>query len=134
MVINLTFLATTEGQLVFPGSDEFLESLGDPDPDYDAAEFAIRNLGFVELQTVPPSTMKIRLHPRNAERQAVRKIEQVILESVAARFVIEHLDREWQSVTLSSGEAAIARIGELRLAAYAASISWDRLTRFSPKP
>jgi hypothetical protein len=43
-------LVTPAGDWVREGSREFLALLGDPDPDYDAAMFAVRNLGFIAVR------------------------------------------------------------------------------------
>jgi hypothetical protein len=43
-------LVTPTGNWVRDGSREFLTVLGDPDPDYDAAMFAVRNLGFIAVR------------------------------------------------------------------------------------
>ena len=61
---HFTILATPNGKWVFPDSDEFLAFLGDPDPDYDAAAFAVRNLGFIKLQFLP-QIIEIEVHSRN---------------------------------------------------------------------
>jgi hypothetical protein len=40
-------LITPDGGWVSPDSAEFYTALGDPDPDYDAINFAVKNLGFI---------------------------------------------------------------------------------------
>lgn len=47
---RLTMLVTADGEWVLEGSAEFLAALGDPEPDYDAGGFAVKNLGFVRFQ------------------------------------------------------------------------------------
>ena len=47
---QLTILITPEGQWVLPDTPEFYEALGDPNPDYDAIGFAVKNLGFISFK------------------------------------------------------------------------------------
>ena len=46
---RLTILVSPQGRWVFPGSSEFLDFLGDPNPDYDAEAFAVKNMGFRQI-------------------------------------------------------------------------------------
>ena len=109
-----TILAIPDGKWVLPDSDEFLALLGDSDPDYDAAAFAVRNLGFIKLQIFPGSTMEIEVHPRNVGFRAVQAVqEQLLLTSQIKLFVIKHLDRRWRSEISPSVEYTIRRLSEL---------------------
>ncbi len=49
---RLTMLVTPDGRWVLEDSAEFLAALGDPDPDYDGASFAVKNLGFIKFQVL----------------------------------------------------------------------------------
>ena len=60
---RLTMLITSDGQWVLEDSVEFLTALGDPNPDYDAASFAVKNLGFIKFQVLDSSIVEIELHP-----------------------------------------------------------------------
>ena len=60
---RLSMLVTPDGQWVLAGSDEFLAALGDPDPDYDATSFAVKNLGFIKFQILEQSLIEISLVP-----------------------------------------------------------------------
>jgi hypothetical protein len=99
---------------VLPDSDEFLALLGDPDPDYDAAAFAVRNLAFIKLHILPQSIMEIEVHPRNVGFRAIQAVqEQLLLTSQIKLFVIKYLDRRWQSEISPSVEHTIRRLSEL---------------------
>jgi len=109
-----TILAIPDGKWVLPDSDEFLALLGESDPDYDAAAFAVRNLGFIKLQILPGSTMEIEVHPRNVGFRAVQAVQQqLLLTSQIKLFVIKHLDRRWRSEISPSVEHTIRRLSEL---------------------
>ena len=66
-VKRLIMLVTSDGQWVIEDSAEFLAALGDADPDYDAALFAVKNLGFIKFQILDDSVIEIELHPRNVQ-------------------------------------------------------------------
>src|ERR1051325_11415432 len=63
-------LITATGDWVREDSREFRAVLGDPDPDYDAAMYAVRNLGFIAVRR-HETMLDVILHPRNAEPAAV---------------------------------------------------------------
>src|SRR3954454_22423510 len=110
---DFTLLVTPDGKWVLPDTEEFLVLLGDPEPDYDAAAFAARNLGFVKLQILPQS-MEIELHPRSVGYRAVRAVqEQLRLSAGGKLFVIKYLDQQWRYETSSSIEHTIRRLGEI---------------------
>src|ERR1051325_1311626 len=106
----LTILATPDGKWVFPNSAEFFAALGDPDPDYDAIAFAVKNLGFVKFQVLEHSITEIDLHPRTVELPALLAVQQQILTSPTRLFLIKYFDSEWRS-EISSGTAGSERSG-----------------------
>ena len=91
---HLTILASSEGQWVLPGTSEFFAALGDPDPDYDAMSFAVRNLGFVKFEVIRQSIIEIELHPRNIELPALLAVQQQLLSSDLRLFRIKYFDDE----------------------------------------
>lgn len=109
----LTMLVTSGGQWLLPDSTEFLAILGDPDPDYDAIAFAIKNLGFVKFQSLGNSVIEIELHPRNVELPALLAVQQQLLLSSVRLFRIKHYDELWHSEITISAERAITRLSEL---------------------
>ena len=78
---HLTILVSPEGQWVLPGTSDFFAALGDPDPDYDAVAFAVRNLGFIKFEVIRQSIVEIELHPRNVELPALLAVQQQLLSS-----------------------------------------------------
>jgi hypothetical protein len=120
-VKRLTTLVTPEGQWVFPGSSEFLEALGDPDPDYDAEAFAVKNLGFIKFSMIERSITEIELHPRNVALAALLAVQQQIQSSDVKLFRIKYFDTAWHSEITSSAEQAIVRLSQLTAPAFVAS-------------
>jgi hypothetical protein len=112
-VKSRTMLVTSDGQWLFEDSAELSELLVDPDPDYDAVGFAVKNLGFIKIQTLGGSVVEIELHPRNVELPALLAVQQLILSSPVKLFRIKYLDMSWKSEITSSAEGAVARLSAL---------------------
>ena len=110
---QLTILITPEGQWVLPETPEFFAALGDPNPDYDAIGFAVKNLGFIKFQVIQQSIVEIELHPRNVELAALLAVQQQLLTSDVRLFRIKYFDTTWQSEIASSAEFTIQRLSEL---------------------
>jgi hypothetical protein len=106
-------LVTSDGRWVLEDSAEFLEALGDPDPDYDAALFAVKNLGFIKFQILDGSVVEIELHPRNVQLPALLAVQQQLLSSQVRLFRIKYFDTAWHSEIMMSSEPAISRLSEL---------------------
>jgi hypothetical protein len=112
-VKQLTILITPDGQWVLPDTPEFFSALGDPEPDYDAVAFAVRNLGFIKVQVIEKSIIEIELHPRNVELAALLAVQQQLLSTDVRLFRIKYFDTSWQSEIASSAEFTVARLSEL---------------------
>ena len=110
---RLTMLVTAEGEWVLEDSAEFRAALGDPEPDYDAALFAVKNLGFIKFQMLDNSIIEIELHPQNIALPALLAVQQQLLSSQVKLFRIKYLDTVWRSEILCSAEIAVARLSEL---------------------
>lgn len=106
-------MATSDGQWVLPSSPEFLEALGDPDPDYDAVGYAVRNLGFIGVQTIGQALTEISLHPRNVQLPALLAVQQYLMSSPVKLFRIKVFENEWLSETWIEPEQVIVRLSEL---------------------
>lgn len=110
---QLTMLVTADGKWVLPDSEAFLAALGDPDPDYDAVGFAVRNLGFVKFQVLDRLVTKIELHPRNIELPALLALEKLLRQIGTNLFRIRYLGDGWHSEISASVEHTIGRLREL---------------------
>ena len=110
---RLTMLVSAEGTWMFEDSVEFRAALGDPQPDYDAAAFAVKNLGFIKFQILDNSIIEIDLHPRNVEIPALLAVQQQLVTSRIRLFRIKYLDVSWKSEIICSAELAVARLSEL---------------------
>ena len=110
---RLTMLVTSDGQWVLENSAEFLGAVGDPNPDYDAALFAVKNLGFIKFQILDGSIVEIEFHPRNVQLPALLAVQQQLLSSQARLFRIKYFDKAWHSEIMTSAEETISRLSEL---------------------
>ena len=110
---RLTMLVSTEGTWMLEDSVEFHAALGDPEPDYDAAAFAVKNLGFIKFQILDNSIIEIELHPRNVEIPALLAVQQQLVTSQIKLFRIKYFDLSWKSEIICSAELAVARLSEL---------------------
>lgn len=110
---QITMLVTPDGQWVLPGSAEFYDALGDPEPDYDAPAFAVKNLGFIKIQVIEQSIVEIEMHPRNVEITALLAVQQQVVSSNVNLFRIRYFDTDWHSEISSSAEHTVSRLSEL---------------------
>jgi hypothetical protein len=106
-------LVSGDGRWMLEDSAEFRAALGDPEPDYDAAAFAVKNLGFIKFQILDNSIIEIDLHPHNVEIPALLAVQQQIVTSPIKLFRIKYFENSWRSEILCSAELAAARLSEL---------------------
>jgi hypothetical protein len=110
---RLTMLVTPDGRWVLEDSAEFLAALGDASPDYDAAAFAVKNLGFVKFQVLDQSVIEVELHPHNVELPALLAVQQQLLTSTVKLFRIKYFTTSWQSEILPAPDLVVSRLSEL---------------------
>lgn len=110
---RLTMLVTPDGQWVMENSGEFFAALDDPDPDYDAVSFAVKNQGFIKFQILDQSVIEVELHPYTVELPALLAVQQQLITSNVALFRIRFFTSSWQSEILSDRDLAISRLSEL---------------------
>jgi hypothetical protein len=112
-VKRLTMLATAAGEWVLEDSPAFFAALGDPEPDYDGAAFAVKNLGFIRFQILDNSVVEIELHPRTVELPALLAVQEQLQSCKIKLFRIRYLDIFWKSEIIPSSELAALRLSEL---------------------
>jgi hypothetical protein len=123
-------LVTPDGRWVLEDSAEFLAALGDASPDYDAAAFAVKNLGFVKFQVLDQSVIEVELHPHNVELPALLAMQQQLLTSTVKLFRIKYFTTAWQSEILPAPDLAVSRLSELCAPRFAPASS----DKFSAEP
>jgi hypothetical protein len=86
---------TPDGAWLREGSGELFVALGDPDPDYDAPVFAIKNLGFILVRVVAASRGDITLHPRNVAPAALSSLHQWLQSSQYNLLKLNYIKDRW---------------------------------------
>jgi hypothetical protein len=104
---------TPDGGWVRERSREFFVALGDPDPDYDASLFAVKNLGFIVIRVSPEPLVEIKLHPRNVTSAALASIRHLLLSVRSDLFRFSYLKEDWVSETAHSAAQTICRLSEI---------------------
>jgi hypothetical protein len=107
------FFVAPDGAWLREGSDEFFVALGDPDPDYDAPLFAIKNLGFIVVRVVAGPLVNITLHPRNVASAALRSLQQWQLLFQFSSVKLSYLKDRWISEILTTRAQVICRLFEI---------------------
>lgn len=111
---GITMLVSGDGEWLLPDTPEFLAVLGDPNPDYDAVGFAVKNLGFIKMELFGQSVAEIELHPRNVELPALLAVQQQLLTSNIRLFRIKYFQGGgWKSEISSSPRQTIERLSVL---------------------
>ena len=105
--------ATPDGNWICEGTREFFFALGDPDPDYDASLFAVKNLGFIGVRVFPKLLVEIALHPRNVTSAALFSVLQRLPLIQSDLIRISYLKERWLSETTSSLAQTICRLSEI---------------------
>jgi hypothetical protein len=124
--IGRVIFVTDDGNWVGDGSDEFHCALGDPNPDYNAPLFAIKNLGFISVRICGDFLVDITLHPRNVALQALRSLEDILPSIQSHLFRITYLKDAWSSEIAPSVARTICRLSELCAIDGAESLCQDR--------
>jgi hypothetical protein len=121
-VNRLMMLVSAEGTWMLEDSAEFRAALGDPEPDYDAAAFAVKNLGFIKFQILDNSIIEIDLHPHSVEIPALLAVQQQLVTTQIKLFRLKYFDVCWKSEIMCSAELALARLSELCAPKFAPSV------------
>lgn len=106
------FLAP-DGAWLREDSDEFFAALGDPDPDYDAPLFAIKNLGFILVRLVGASLVEVTLHPRNVEPAALRSLQHWLQSFESCSFKLNYMWERWVSENFTARVQLMCRLFDI---------------------
>ena len=109
----ITTLISPDGEWILPSSPAFFSALGETEPGIDRVGFAVKNLGFIKLESIENLITEVELHPRNVELPALLAAQQHILSSPVRLFRIKYLRETWHSEISASAEKTISRLSEL---------------------
>jgi hypothetical protein len=117
---NVRFVIDADGRLWSPAAAEFHRLLGYPEPDFDLARYAVRNLGYVllEISAAPDGLLIIEFRACLVKPAALAEAQRFMKASGASGgFGLRYLLADWTEETFGSADAAIARINALTAAA-----------------
>ena len=101
------------GRVLSAHSREFQEALGVIVPDFDMAEYAVRNFGWIEVK-IEEGHLSVRLSPRVAQSRALDAVYDLLTTSPGGGVhLILRLGDDWVSETQESGGEAADRINQL---------------------
>ncbi len=102
-----------EGAIYAPGTEAFFERIGYSNPDFDAGDYVVRNLGFVAISRRSRERMMVRLRPSLVSGAALNSALRVLVGQEFAQGEIQHYGREWTSEVWPNDPAMLHRLVEL---------------------
>lgn len=109
-----TYIVSENGDWLSDAGSDLHEMIGDPQPDFDAGEFAVRNLGCIKVETVGGTLVEIGVHPANVRPGALRAVAEWVAASGYPIYKLRHLAAlRWESEVVTNAEQAARRLIEL---------------------
>lgn len=109
---RISVLIDDQGNCWPSGSRELFSRLGNADPDFDMASYAVRNLGFIEVEGTPDS-MQLRLRPGAVDPKALAALFYLLSDATPRRLVLGYFIDDWGYEICPGSEKMFARIEEL---------------------
>ncbi len=109
---RINVLIDDQGNCWPSGSRELFSQLGNADPDFDMASYAVRNLGFIEVEGTPDS-IHLRLRPGAVDPKALAALFYLLSDTTPRRLVLGYFIDEWGYEICPGSEKMFARIEEL---------------------
>lgn len=108
-----TLLITPAGAWISGDSPALHHAIGYPEADFDAVGFAVRNLGYIKLETVEDLLLDLEFHPLHVSRLAHDAAQQHLSEAHHRLVRLRYLAEEWRTELAVNAEQAARRLGEL---------------------
>ncbi len=105
-----TLCISPEGELLVPGTAPFYERIGYRNPDFDAGDYAVRNMGFVAISRLSRDRLRIRLRPDLVTGQAVEEVCRYLAERSLEEIELDYLDDEWKREIWPNDPALLHRL------------------------
>jgi hypothetical protein len=98
----------------FPGSGPALnEAIGYPDAAFDAAAFAVRNLGYIKFETIENILLDIEFDPHHVAPAGLALAQAHLAASLHRLVRLRYFSREWLTEVAVSADQAARRLSEL---------------------
>gem|GEM_PF-827457 len=102
-----------EGAVYAPGTEAFFERIGYSNPDFDASDYVVRNLGFVSIARRSTDRMMVRLRPSLVSSAALDSALRVLVGQDFSQGEIQHYGQDWTSEVWPNDPAMLHRLVEL---------------------
>lgn len=102
-----------EGAIYAPGTEAFFERIGYSNPDFDAGDYVVRNLGFVSISRRSQDRMMVRLRPSMVSGSALDSALRVLVAQDFSQGEIQHFGQDWTSEVWPNDPAMLHRLVEL---------------------
>ena len=102
-----------EGAVFAPGTEAFFERIGYSNPDFDAGDYVVRNLGFVSISRRSSDRMMVRLRPSLVSAPALDSALRVLVGQEFTQGEIQHYHQDWTSEVWPNDPAMLHRLVEL---------------------
>jgi hypothetical protein len=108
-----TILVSPEGAWFRGDGPALHQAVGYPEPDFDAAGFAVRNLGYIKFETIADVLLDVEFHPLHVSRRALEGARHH-LAAVEHRLVrLRYLVEDWRTELAINPAQAALRLGEI---------------------
>lgn len=102
-----------EGTVLAPGTEAFFERIGYANPDFDASDYVVRNLGFVSVSRRSRDRMTIRLRPSLVSQSALDACLKILMNQDFSQGEIQRFDDDWVSEIWPNDPALLHRLVDL---------------------
>ena len=104
----MTLCISPEGELLVPGTGPFYDRIGYKNPDFDASDYVVRNMGFVSIARASQDSLRVRFRPALLTGQAIQTTCEYLGRQPVPSIEMNYLENgEWS--TESSPNDALVR-------------------------
>lgn len=106
----MTLYISPEGDFLIPGTPAFFDRIGYRNPDFDAGDYSVRNLGFVGVTRNAEGALKLRFRPDVLTGKAVDGAFRYLVKHPGSSITLEYLADSWMVETWPNDSAVLHRI------------------------
>lgn len=92
---KMQIMISPEGSIYAPGTEQFFERIGYSNPDFDAGDYVVRNLGFLSISRRSSQRITLRLRPSMVSVAALNAAIMALSNQEFAQAEIQHFDQDW---------------------------------------
>lgn len=106
----MTLFISPEGDFFIPGTPAFFDRIGYRNPDFDAGDYSVRNLGFIGITRNEEGALKLRFRPDLLSGKAVDGSFRYLAKHPGTSITLEYLADTWICETWPNDSAVLHRI------------------------